>query len=355
MLGDNRKPWSEDETNKLVQLVVEGISYGGIADILHRTAESCRHKSRLLELKHPKGTRPWESEVARAAAALDWVSFRNVYSDVTVRQYQDMRGDVRKQTSLPNLSITDFSKLIYRVEGDAVIAACAHFPQVDESMWAKVLSIVERDKIPNLIFAGDIVVGDMFSHWPADGVSQTWAWETELESLRLHLRQALSVAEFVTILPGNHIGNRLVRVTNGHIKLSQIITMSGLGDSDRSRIQTTDLDYVELGSGDQEFLVAHSTNYSKVGGRVPTWYAEKEQKNVIAGNGHILGLQATMSGKHFGFEIGTLANPNHFGYAMRGLTTFPKMSQSFCSVRNGVVKFYAAEKPITDWETELRS
>lgn len=352
---DKGKPWSEGETDSLVQLVVEGRAYGDIADILQRTAESCRHKARSMKLIHPKGNRPWADETARAAALFDYQDFRNMYPDLTARQYQDMRGEFRKQTALPNLNVTDFSRLVYRIEGDAAIVACLHTPQTDPVFWGKVLAIGERDSLQNLILAGDAVVMDMFSHWPADGVSQTWAFETELESLRQHLSQALNVFEFVTVLPGNHVGNRIVRVTNGHIKMTQIINMCGLSDNERSRIQTTDLDYIELGSGTEEFLVAHATNYSKIGGRVPTWYAEKEQKHVIVGNGHTVGMQVTASGKHYGFEIGTAANPNHFGYAMRALTNFPKMNQSFCTVIDGAVKMYGANKPMTNWEQELKA
>ena len=353
MLGDTAKSWSDDETNKLIQLVVDGVAYGDISTILARSAEACRKKSGKLGLKHPKGSRPWEGEIARAANILSWSDFRNLYQNVESSQYQEMRSSFRKQVALPNLQMTDFTKLVYRVEGDAVVAACVHVPQTDPNFWAKVLAVGDRDKISNLILAGDAVVADMFSHWPADGVSQTWSFETELESLRLHMKQALNVFEFVTVLPGNHVGNRLVRITNGHIKLSQMFTMAGLSDNERSRIQTTDLDYLELGSGDQEFLIAHSTNYSKQGGRVPTLYAEKEMRHVIAGNGHIVGLQSTMSGKYFGFEIGTIANPAFLGYANRALTNFPKMNQSFCTVRNGAVKLYGADKPLTDWEAEI--
>jgi hypothetical protein len=129
--------------------------------------------------------------------------------------------------------------------------------------------------------------------------------------------------------------------------------MAGLSDAERDRVVTTDLDYMTLYSGGEKFLVAHSTNYSRRGGQVPVDYAAKEECHVIAGNGHLYGHQITPSGKWHGWDLGTLAGTTSMGYAMRGLTRFPKSQQSFVTVRNGAVKVYGAGKPTTDWEAEL--
>jgi len=351
-----RSEWSDEEVGRLVQLVVDGKhTYAEIAEMFGRSAESCRHKARDLNLRHPKGTRPWSSDLARNAAALGWTEFSRLYPNASPVQYQEARVTYRDRVDTPDYEGTNYARLVYKVEGDVAIACCVHVPQTDPSMWAKLLAIGDRDKLPGLIIAGDIVTADMFSHWPPDGVTTSWAFNTELESLRRHLKTALEVFEFVYVLPGNHVGHRLIKITGGHIKLPHLLTMAGLSDAERDRVVTTDLDYMTLYSGDEKFLVAHSTNYSVRGGQVPVDYAEKEQAHVIAGNGHITGMQHTRSGKYWGYEIGTLADPETMGYAMRALTKFPKMQQSFVTVRNGAVAMYGAGKPITDWERELGS
>lgn len=345
--------WTNEEIGSLVQNVSDGKHYYEISLLLDRSPEACRKKVSSLGLRHPKANVPWSGDRARTAATLDWVGFSRLYPSSTPADYQADREAFRTRLSVPDLETTDYSKLVYQVEEDVVIAACVHVPNTDSVMWGKLLAIGERDKIPGLILAGDAVTADMYSKWPSDGVSQTWGWDKELESLKRHLSAALSIFETVYILPGNHMGNRIIRVTNGHIKLAQVLNMAGLSDAERDRIVTTDLDYITLYSGNQEFLVAHSTNYSVRGGQVPVDYAEKYQTHVIAGNGHIFGHQVTKSGKFHGWDLGTLGNINGFGYAMRGLTKYPKMQQSFVTVRNGTVKVYGAGKPTTDWEAEL--
>lgn len=348
--------WTDDEVGKLVQLVVDGKhTYSEIAQLMGRSAESCRHKARDLNLRHPKANRPWSSEQGRNAASLNWTAFSRLYPNAEPAEYQASRSSYQGKLDVPEFDLTDYSRLVYEVEGDVAIAACVHCPQTDPVMWAKLMSVGERDQLPGLIIAGDIVTADMFSHWPADGVSQSWSFDKELESLRRHLSMALDVFELIYVLPGNHLGNRIIRVTNGHVKLPHLLNMAGLTDAQRDRIVTTDLDYMTLFSGDEEFLVAHSTNYSRRGGQVPVDYASKYEKHVIAGNGHLYGHQISPSGKWHGWDLGTLADPNTMGYAMRGLTKYPRMLQSFVTVRNGVVKTYGAGKPTTDWEAELGS
>lgn len=346
--------WSDDEVGKLVQLVIDGQhTYPEIAELLGRSPDSCRHKARDLGLKHPKAGRPWSSDQGRNAASLPWNEFSRLYPLWTPGQYQEARGTYQEKVAVPGLQLTDFARLVYEISGDVAVAACVHVPQTDPVMWAKLLSIGERDKLPGLVIAGDIVVADMFSHWPADGVSDSWSFDAELESLRRHLQTALNVFEFIYVLPGNHVGHRLVKVSNGHIKLSHLLSMAGLSDADRDRVVTTDLDYMTLFSGGEEFRLAHSTNYSRRGGQVPVDYATKEECHVIAGNGHIFGHQISPSGKWHGWDLGTMANPKYMGYAMRGLTKYPKMTQSFVTVKNGTVKVYGSGKPTTDWEVEL--
>lgn len=345
--------WSKEEIGLLVEYVVDGVSYPEIALLMNRSPESCRHQARDLGLKHPKSNKPWGSDRAKTAATLDWREFSQLYPKSTPAEYQAARDAYRSRLDVPDLQVTNYTELVYEVQGNVAVAACVHCPETDADMWAKLLAVGERDKLNGLIIAGDLVVADMFSHWPADGLAVGWAWEKELESIRRHLKTALEVFEFLYILPGNHVGNRIVKLSNGHIKLGQILSMTGLSDSEKDRITTTNIDYMSLRSGDEKFLVAHATNYSVRGGQVPVDYAEKYQAHVIAGNGHITGLQHTKSGKYWGIEIGTMADPETMAYAQRGLTKFPKMQQSFATVINGAVKIYGKDKPVTDWLAEL--
>lgn len=248
------------------------------------------------------------------------------------------------------LSLVDYPATVVSVAGDAAICACVHVPQTDPELWRKFLGIIERDQLPTAIIAGDIVTGDMFSKWD---IRESYRWEAEVESLRRHLIPLADRVEQVVILPGNHIANRIVRISGGHIKLKQVIDMAALPDALREKIKTTDLDYLDYTSGTEQFYVAHSANYSRQGGRVPTSYAEKYERHVIAGNGHQHGWQISASGRYHGIDLGTMADPSFMGYAQRTLTQFPRMVQSFATVRNGAVKVYGKAQPLTDWSVEL--
>lgn len=261
--------------------------------------------------------------------------------------------DIAPVEPVEGLVLTDYVKLVERTEGDAVVVACCHFPEVDETIWTRMLGLAQRDGIGQLIVAGDIVAGDMFSRWLAMGQIPEWSFDAEMENLRRHISQALTIFERIVILPGNHVGNRIKRVTGGHIGLEKMMRMAGLSDAERARIVTTELDYIDHRSGGERFLIAHSSNYSKIDGRVPVWYAEKEECHVIAGNGHRTGHQVSRSGRWHGWDIGTMANPAFMGYANAALTTFPKMLQSFAVVRSGAVRIYGSDKPLTDWQAEL--
>lgn len=249
----------------------------------------------------------------------------------------------------PAVNLIDYPALVEEVYGDAVIAACVHVPQVDRELWGKMMALGAQEGISNLILAGDMVTADMFSKWDQ---KETWSFDAELATLREYLVDALEHFEFLTILPGNHIRNRIVRITNGHIRLLELVKMCELGP-ERSRVLTTDLDYVRLLSNDQEFLVAHSSEYSRIDGRVPLKYAEKYETHVIAGNGHRTGHQVSASGRYHAWDIGTLADPRYMGYVHRTLTAFPTMLQSFATVRKGAVRIYGAGLPLTNWEAEL--
>lgn len=339
--------WTDADVEALRRLIGEQRSFADIAKAIGRTPGAVARKSQLLGLRKPTAGRPpWNDEESRAASTLDWTMFRRLYPERSFDAYHSRRHRI----DIPGLELVDYTAQVEDVEGDAVVCACVHVPQTDPIMWNRALAIGERDKIENLIIAGDIVTADMFSHWQT---KEEWSFDKELESLFLHLRAALGVFKFVYITPGNHVTNRIVRISNGHIKLKHLIDMAGLSDPERARIFTTDIDFLALYSGDQRFLIGHASNYSRIDGRVALQYAEKEESHVISGNGHRGGYQISRSGRWHAWELGTMANPAYMGYANRSLTSFPKMLQNFITVRGGAVRIYGSGLPATDWVAEL--
>lgn len=341
------RPWSDDDLRRLRELVSERREFTDIAKLLGRTPASVAKKSQIEGLRKPASGRAiWTDPMIRAASTLDWPTFHRAHPEVTWDAFYSKRSRIE----VPGLELTDYTNLVEEVEGDALICACVHVPQTDEIMWARALAIGHRDGIENLIVAGDIVTGDMFSKWET---KEDWSFDKELESLRLHLVSALQVFPFIYITPGNHIQNRIVRITNGHIRLKHLIDMAGLLDAERERIFTTDLDYLTLISGEERFLVGHAGNYSRIDGRVALQYAEKMESHTITGNGHRSGYQVSRSARWHAWEIGMLADDRYMAYVQRGLTTFPRMMRSFATVRNGAVRLYGDGLPTTDWLAEL--
>ncbi len=332
-------------------MVARGATIRDIVRATGRTYDSISKQLTELGLTTDGGERkPWDDAESKAAAALDWPTFHARYPERTLTAYQQGRRHFRLQLAVPNLELVDYTRMVERIEGDAVIAACVHVPQTSPEMWARVLAVGERDAIPTLVIAGDVVTGDMFSHWDT---KEKYEFDDELESLRLHLAAALAVFERLVITPGNHISNRIVKVTGGHVRLRHIIAAAGLSDAENERVATTDIDYVDLRSGGERFLVGHASNYSRIDGRVPWDYATTMESHVIVGNGHRMGYQTSKSGRWHAWEIGTLADPRYMGYVQRQLTGFPRMMQGFATVRGGAVRLYGAGLPLTDWGAEV--
>ena len=280
----------------------------------------------------------------------EFAGLYGVTEDAARNKLRRLRERGRTFDLVADVPLVDYPSTVQRVEGDSAICSCVHVPQTDADLWTKYIQIIERDEIETAIIAGDIVTGDMFSRWDT---REAYTWSGELESLRKHLTPLAERVQSVVILPGNHISNRIVRVSGGHIRLQQVIDMARLPDVLLEKIHTSDLDYLDYESGSEKFYVAHSASYSRIGGRVPVQYAEKYQRHVIAGNGHQLGWQVSPSGEYHGIDIGTMADPRFMGYAQSTLTTFPKMVQSFVTVRNGAVRVYGKGFPVTDWKAEL--
>jgi len=349
----NHAPWPPEDEARLKELLADPQrTYQEIARALNRSFDSIAHKAKAMGLARSSRI-PWSDTEARHAATLSWPQFHERYPSRTWAGWHNKRSRVVDEIRVRDLALTDYTARIERLEGDAVVCSCVHVPETDPVMWQRLLAIGQRDGIRQLVVAGDIVTGDMFSKWVAGGQIPEWEWDKELESLRLHLRQALAVFDVVVILPGNHVTNRISRITNGHVRLHHLIRMAGLADEEWRRIVTTDLDFIKLTSGDQTFLIGHATNYSTIDGRVAAWYAEKEETHVIVGHGHRTGHQVARSGKWHGWEVGTLADPRYMAYVQKALNKFPKMLQTFLTVRNGAVREYGAGLPMTDWGAEL--
>lgn len=346
--------WRKEEEAYLKELVGQPISYMEIADRFvkrypGRTRTAIRQKITANGWNRYGTQAPWTDLEVRDANILTWREFSEKYPTRPHASYVDHRQSFRRQLE-SKAEITDYRRHITHIEGDVAVAACVHVPQTDPQMWARFLAIIERDKIDQVVIAGDIVTGDMFSHWD---IKEDWDFDEELESLRLHLKSLLCVTREVYITPGNHVTNRIVKITNGHVRLHHLIAAAGLSEQESNRVFTTDVDYLSLKSGSEQFLIAHASNYSKIGGRVPTWYAEKYGCHVVTGNGHQLGWQVSTSGKYHGIDIGTMANPSFMGYTMQSLTTYPYMMQTFLTIRSGAVRIYGSGLPVTDWKAEL--
>ncbi len=346
--------WTPELDARLRDLAAAGTPPQQIAAEMGRTYASVTLHLVKLGLTTGGGSRPsWSDAETRAAVSLDWPDYHARYPERSHQGYVNKRREYRASLAVPSVTLTDYTRTVARVEGDALVAACVHVPETDLTMWARLLSVGARDKLPRLIVAGDLVTLDMFSKWLALGQIPEWGFDDEMESLHKLLRSALDVFDEIVVTPGNHISRRIVRVTGGHIKLKQLMDMAGLADADRARIATTEQDFLDLRSGGERFLVGHASNYRQRGGQIAREYAEKYESHVIVGNGHITGHQISRSGRWHGYELPTLLDPRVVRYAHESLTLFPQWQQGFATVRDGVVRLYGSGKPMTDWAAEM--
>ncbi len=345
-------PWTPEAETQLRAMAAQGATLRKMAAALGRSYGATSKRMVQLGLNTGGGEhRLWADEESRAASTLDWPTFHARYPERTFSAFQQGRRVFRQTLAVPNLDLKWYPQLVEKVEGDAVIVGCAHFPLTNPTMWGRAIAVGERFGIKRLILAGDAFTMDAFSAWLKLGQKLDYEFPAELESARKHLVAALRWYDEMVILPGNHIRNRIVRISNGHIRLAQVMDMVGLPGELRERINTTELDYLTLSSGGEEFLVTHFADYRKGNdGEVARLYAAKYRKHIIGANGHRTGWkQTTDVDALYGFEIGTIADPERMGYANETLTAYPRMTMSFASVIDGVVTLYGEGKPLTDW------
>lgn len=262
-------------------------------------------------------------------------------TESTRRQLRKRRNTAR--FNVPRSETPDYTKMILRVHGDAVIIGDVEIPDHDAEMLENAMAIGEMFGIRQLIINGDFMASDGVSGHPPPPktIAPTPSLEADLDIAVAVLRALSRQFDRISLLEGNH-EKRLNRFVEGNLTTSYLIKMACPG------VQTTYFSQVELLSGGKEWLVCHQKNYSKIPGSVPREIAEVQRKNVVCAHTHHLSESQTKCGTLMAIDGGYCRDEKRTMYKVQDVTRHPKWNPGFVVIRNGYHYLFSKDK--TDWD-----
>jgi hypothetical protein len=220
----------------------------------------------------------------------------------------------------------EYNKAIKIQSNKVLLLGDAEIPDHDSEVFEAAIAIARKFDIKDLILTGDLIALDSFSKWMRAQVYQL-AFREELDPMIMTIKVFLQTFDRIKYISGNH-ERRLNHAVDGHINIGDFLTnIPGLEFSEYA--------YLDLKSGDQDWLVCHQKNFSVVPLSVPTKIAEVRQKNIWCAHNHRLAKGKDKSGRYHVVEGGHCRSVSHTAYKMLQVTTHPDWNAGFGMIING--------------------
>lgn len=228
------------------------------------------------------------------------------------------------------------------LSGDWVIVGDVHVPYSDWQMCERVVQVGRREKIRNLLVAGDFWD---YSHWSmyADAIEPA-SWQTERAAGK---RLAQSWGEWFTdirFLTGNH-ERRRSKSTEGAEDDEDIFSpLASVCKNMRSSLYG----WCELHSGGETYRVTHPASYRQTPLSVVNELAQKFHTHIIGWHEHMFGMTFSKYGRYLIVNGGSLVDACKLAYVTLDDNIKPTMKKGFCLVKGGYCQLFG-EPPYTDW------
>lgn len=225
--------------------------------------------------------------------------------------------------------------------GDFMVVGDVHVPATDWNFASRVQRVAERNGIGSLLVGGDYWSMDVYSKFPHITTPPTF--EQEYEAAQRLLQDWLMTFDHVYFLMGNH--ERMMQKANsGHFEDWNIFGCL----STSSKVESTNLGYLWVTSGDRRWYVAHGREYSVNPLTVGNKLAQKFQANIISHHQHHVGVTRDEFDRYDVVDNGTLADQGKFAYVTMDTNKKPNMKRAFTMIRHGFPKQFVLNG-ITDW------
>ena len=236
------------------------------------------------------------------------------------------------------------------LKGSTLLLFDAQIPYQDGDFIYNMLELARAWKVKQGISGGDFFNQACFSFFlyrPEEMI-----WHEEAESAR---KVTGAMAEYIPswlCLLGNHDVHVLKQMKH-QINHEEMLRMYGI----KKGFTATDYYWclVEDAEGNK-WRISHPRNSSIIHGRVPTRLATKYQQNIVAGHGHLAGMNPDDSGKFLSIDAGVVCDPERLDYNKERDNVRPEMNRGAVILKevDGRIYPYHILPEWADWDALKR-
>lgn len=224
-------------------------------------------------------------------------------------------------------------------EGDAMVIADLHIPLHDPDFLNCMIECAKRNKIKQLIIAGDYWNMDSFSSYLPH--QEEAEWQIERYDGNYIMKVFAQIFDEIWFIWGNH-DFRLTKATGFKESFTACMkwALNGLTEQEYAKINFSDLDYMyyyPTGQGGLKFRVCHPQNFSKVPLTVPRELAVKYSCSIISAHSHHCSKGVASNGKDVIMEAGGFFAKDRTEYIQRTNTSH-EWVQAFAMFKEGLIE-----------------
>lgn len=226
--------------------------------------------------------------------------------------------------------------------GDAIVAGDIHVPTTNYDFAKRIIDVAKFWEIKILILAGDIYNFDLFSKYPRQTVAISWTKERDAGRHLFKLFQEWF--EEIYVIMGNH-DRRMIKWADGHLDETDVFGLI----TTSPKVHVSNFGYCNIKSGEENWLVTHSTEYSVNQLTVADQLAQKYKMNIISHHEHHV---AKGRDRYKSFTIinnGGLFAQEKMAYVNLDTSKKPNMANAFTALVNGCGHLYTPYPSFTDW------
>lgn len=235
----------------------------------------------------------------------------------------------------------DFGKPL-DLAGNWLIVGDVHVPTTKFDFAKLAVTVAKYYNIKNLLIAGDFFNFDLFSRY--DPLTVGTSWKQEREAGKALVKFWLTWFDDIRFLMGNH-DRRMIKWSAGHLDeydIFGLITTS-------PKASFSNFGYCNLVSGNEHYLVTHSSEYSVNQLTVADQLAQKNQCHIISHHEHHVAKGFDRFGRYVLVNNGGLFDESKMAYAKLDTNKKPSMINGFSVLVNGVCNLYTPYPAYTDW------
>ena len=209
------------------------------------------------------------------------------------------------------------------VDESCLILPDVEVPYQHAQFINKCISVAKERKIKTLILPGDAFHWAALAHFPAADKDLL----AEVEMIEDLIVGFLDPFERVKRFRGNHDA-RMEKSLDRLLpqKYADRIVMNGATLKEWERkVETSDRYWCWVGEGENRWRISHPRSTGSVPGNPARRMAEKFGCNFAMAHNHLVGMQQTQDGKHYGVEMGCCVDPERLAYSQDRDVTRPKM------------------------------